>query len=768
MFLVILVFIVFGQTIHFDFVNYDDDLYVYENQIVLKGLTLEGVAWAVAYGEIGHWHPLTWVSHMLDCQLFGRWAGGHHLTSVVLHAMAAVLLFLLFFQMTGAVWRSAFVAAVWAIHPLRAESVAWISERKDVLGAVFFMLTLGAYIRYLRRPSTPRNVLMVVVFALGLLSKNMLVTFPCLLLLLDYWPFGRLNQRSQFPLLLEEKIPLFILSALSCIITFLAPEKVAATQHLSLSLRLQNALISCCIYLRQTVWPTGLVAYYPNPSHSFSFPNVTGSLALLCLLTGAAIALRKRHPSLLIGWLWFMGMLIPVIGLVQISNYAHADRYTYLPQIGLILGGTWTLADCTGEWRQRRMALISVGAVVPIVFLVLACKQTSYWRDSETLWMHTLQCIPDNPLAHNNLGFALLNQGRTEEAITQYHEALQINPAYAEARNNLGIALLNQGRTEEAVVQWHEALQINPANAEAHCNLGIALNQQGRMDEAITHYGEALRINPDLAAVHYNLGIALFQQLRIEEAIVQWREALRINPAYADAHCNLGIALFQQGRIDEAVAQYGEALRINPAHASAHCNLGNALLLQGQTDEAIAQYGEALRINPAYAEAHSNLGGALFQQLRIEEAITQWREAIRINPAYADAHYNLSIAMNQQGRTEEAIAHAQKALELLPASFAIQNHLAWMLSTARQAYLRNGTRALELAIKANQSSGSKHSQFLRTLAAAYAETGQFQDAVKTAQDALQIAESQFNTELADDLRREIKLYASGQRFEDVH
>jgi len=720
--LVVLVFVVFGQTLRNQFINFDDNQYVYENPVVSKGVSLQGLRWALFYGGIGHWHPLTWVTHMLDCQVFGMWAGGHHLTSVVLHATAVVVLFLVLFQMTGAMWRCAFVAAIWAAHPLRVESVAWVSERKDVLAAVFFTLTLGAYIRWVRQPSIRRYVLVVASFALGLLSKNMLVTLPCVLLLLDYWPLGRLNQVSRFPLLLKEKIPLFALSTLSCAITFLVPEKLNAADHLPLWLRIENAIVSYGIYLQQTFWPSGLAVYYPNPTHSFPWWQVSGTLILLCLISGVAIGLRKRFPSLLVGWLWFAGMLVPVIGLVQISTYANADRYTYLPQIGLLVAGTWTMAEWAGNRRSRHVVLWC-GAVLGLCALpVTAWNQTFYWRDSITLWTHTLGCTNNNPVAQ---------QGRTEDAIAQYKEAMRINPAYAEAHGNLGSALFNQGRTQEAMKQYWEALKIKPAYAEADYNLGIALLQQGRTKEATGYF----------------------------------QEAIRLKPGFAEVHCYLGIALFQQGRTEEAITQYQEALRINPAYVEAHYNLGNALLRQGRTEESTGHFQEAIRLKPGFAEVHCNLGIALYQQGRTEEAIAQYQEALRINPDYAEAHCNLGIALFQQGQTQEAILHSQKAIDIQPAHTSIQNSLAWMLATAPQASLRNGAKAVQLAMQASESSNGKNPTFLRTLAAAYAEAGDFSNAGQTAQKALQLVEIQPNSKLADALRREIKLYKAGHPYE---
>jgi len=661
--LVALVWCVFGQTVRFGFVNYDD-MFVTQTPEVAEGLTPHGIGWAFTHLQVGNWIPLTTLTHMMDCQLYGMWAGGHHLTNVLLHAAAVVLLFLALREMTGALWRSAFVAALFAIHPLRAESVAWVSERKDVLSGVFFMLTLWAYARYARRPESRGSYIMALVWlALGLMSKPMLVTVPFVLILLDYWPLGRFQDASQLPGLLKEKIPFFALSGLSCVWTLFAQKgTIQPLEHISLFPRVGNALVAYVIYIAKLIHPGQLAVFYPLFKEGPGAWQVTGACLLLTALTAGAWVLRGKQPFLLVGWLWYLGMLLPVIGILQVGVQAYADRYTYLPQIGLCLAGTWAAVDWAGGSRHRRLALAGAGVAALSFLLVTASRQTSYWRDSVTLWTHAFDCTQDNALTRFTLGDALAQQGRPEEAMAEY------------------------------------------------------------------------------------------------------REALRINPDYVNAHNNLGLALAQQGQTEEAIAEYRQALRINPDFPEPHNNLGDALAEQGRTEEAIDEYREAVRINPAFAEAHYNLGKALARQGRTGDAIAEYREALRINSEYADAHNNLGIALAQQGQTGEAIAHMEKALELQPSSLSHQNNLAWMLATAPQASLRDGPRALELALKANQATGGSNPNIIHTLAAAYAEAGEFSDAVRTAQQALQMAEAQSNGALAGELRRELKLYEAGRRF----
>ncbi len=613
-FLLLAVALVFGQTIRHEFVNFDDDPYVYENPVVQKGLTLGGFRWALTYGKIGHWHPLTWLSHMLDCQLYGLKAGGHHLTNVLLHAASVILLFLVLWRMTGFLWRSAFVAAVFAVHPLRAESVAWVAERKDVLSGLFFMLTIGAYVRYVRRPtSMVRYGTVALFFALGLLSKNMLVTLPFLLLLLDYWPLNRISDFNPRILLrlVAEKWPLFALSVASCVITFLVPEKVATGERLSLALRMENAVVSYVIYLWQMIYPSGLAVLYPNPISHLPFWKVGGALGLLLAVSGVIFAFRRKHPYLIVGWLWYLGMMVPVIGIVQISHYAHADRYTYIPQIGLYLMLTWMAANLCAGWQHRRVILGGFSAITLSALIYCAHTQVSYWRNSESLWTHTLACTADNYLAHNNLGIALAGRGQIDAAVAHYRKALEIKPDYPDAHNNLGAALAGRGQIDAAVAHYRKALEIKPDDAKAYTNLGVIMAGHGQIDAAIAHYQKALEIKPDSAEAYYNLGVALARRGQVDAAIAHYQKALEIKPDFAEAHSNLGVIMVGHGQIDAAIAHYQKALGIKPDYAEACYNLAVALAKRGQVDAAIAHYRRALEIRPDFAEARANLDLAL-------------------------------------------------------------------------------------------------------------------------------------------------------------
>ena len=502
---------VFAQTLRYDFVNYDDPSYVYQNTRIASGFSLPNVVWAFTHVHSENWHPLTTITHMLDCQLYGLKAGRHHFTNVIFHTVAVILLFLALLRMTGALWRSAFVAAVFAVHPLHVESVAWIAERKDVLSAVFFMLTLLAYFHYTREPSIGRYLIVASLVALGLMSKPMLVTLPLVLLLLDYWPLGRLqSQRAgngrQLVRLSVEKIPLIALSAVSSIVTFLAQRgAIGWTEQLPIMERLSNAAVTYVIYTRQMLWPVGLAVFYPHPENRLSIWVIIVAVIVLVGITAATFVLRKRAPYLITGWLWYLGMLVPVIGLVQVGWQGHADRYTYLPQIGLYIAVTWAVADLAVSWRFQRMALGVVAAFFVGVLSWRAWLQTSYWRDSETLFTHALAVTSNNDVALNNLGIISLDKGQLDKAIANLQAAIDLRPENGPAHDNLAKALLQKGRLAEAMAHYRKFLEIVPGNVEARNTLGTALIQQGRISEAIAQWQEALAIQPDNGNAASNL-----------------------------------------------------------------------------------------------------------------------------------------------------------------------------------------------------------------------------------------------------------------------
>jgi tetratricopeptide (TPR) repeat protein len=539
--LVAIVWIVFGQTLGHEFINYDDHEYVYENPRITSGLSLGGIGWAFTHVHSSNWHPLTTISHMLDCSLFGLQPWGHHFTNVLLHSAAAIFLFLALLELTDARWASAFVAALFAIHPLRVESVAWIAERKDVLSGLFFMLILWRYAVYARarRPTSGQYVLIVVLFALGLMCKPTLVTVPFVLILLDYWPLRRVPVKSLKDLLVE-KIPFFILSAGSCVATIVAQQKTISTlQQLSFGSRVGNAMVSYVAYIGQMIWPAGLAVFYPYPEGGWTVLQSILAFLVLVIISAAFFFGRNKYPYLLVGWLWFLGMLIPMIGIVQVGAQTRADRYTYLPQIGLYLLLALGSLALFSKWRRGSAILVIVAVLIIIGLAAKSYAETTFWRDSETLWNRTFVNTSNNYVAHNNLGGTLIKKGRVDEAVVHLQKALEIRPDYADAYTNLGHASATKREWADAATSYRAAIRLWPNYAKAHNSLAVSLAALGQTDEAIEQFHEALRLNPDYVDAHYNLATVLLRVNRRDEAVVQLRELLRLRPNDVNAKAQL-------------------------------------------------------------------------------------------------------------------------------------------------------------------------------------------------------------------------------------
>jgi tetratricopeptide (TPR) repeat protein len=521
------------------FITMDDDVYVTANARVRAGLGLAGGRYALTTFDGGNWHPLTWISHLADISLFGLDARGHHLTSILIHALAAAALCVALYRLTGALGRSAAVASLFGVHPLHVESVAWVAERKDVLSGLFFALALLAYARFARRPGPGRLAVVAVALALGLAAKPMLVTVPAVLLLLDFWPLGRAPRGAAWTRLLAEKLPLVVLSAGSAALTVLAQRGIGAVTPLEVytpGMRLGNALVSYAAYLGATFWPAGLAVYYPHPMGRLPLAQVAAAALALAAVSWFAWSGRRRRPYLPAGWLWYLGTLVPVIGLVQVGGQARADRYTYLPLIGVFLMLAWWL-PATRVLRDPR-ARAGAAAAVVLLLSGLSVVQVSFWRDSETLFRRALAATSNNWMIHNNLAGVLVARGRPDEAIEQYRASLRIHPT-ARTHNSFGTVLLNRGRIPEALEQFRLAVHSRPTYASPWNNLGLVSAMLGRFDEAIGHYQEALRLKPDLYDAALGLGRALHARGRVGEAAEAYRTALRIRPDSAEARAGL-------------------------------------------------------------------------------------------------------------------------------------------------------------------------------------------------------------------------------------
>jgi len=541
LFLVIATLAVYWQVNYHEFINFDDSSYILQNQHVQKGLTSESISWAFSFTDIAYWHPLTWLSHMLDCQIYGLIPGMHHRTSLIFHIVNSILLFFVLQKMTGALWKSAFVAALFALHPINVESVAWVAERKNVLSTFFWMLTMLAYVHYTTRPSLYRYLLTLLLLMLGLMAKPMLVTLPFVLLLLDYWPLERLRHQSPFNLILE-KIPFFALSAVSAYISSLSVQHykiVVSTELVPMQLRIANALVSYLKYIEKMIWPKNLAVFYPFPD-TLPVWQVFGAGLFLASISFLVLLNFRKKPYLCVGWLWFLGTLIPVIGLKQAGLWpAIADRWAYVPLVGIFIIIAWGVPELASKWRHKKFGLALAAAVLLLMLMTVTWLQVRCWTNSVSLFKHAFEVTANNFIVHFKLGESLAEQGRTEEAISHYQEVLRLKPYYALAHHNLGCMLADHGRTNEAMNHYIAALKINPKLERTHINLGCILNSKGERDKAIKHYFYALRLNNNSAEAYNNIGVVLALKGKFNGAIIFFQNALRIKPDYPEAQNNL-------------------------------------------------------------------------------------------------------------------------------------------------------------------------------------------------------------------------------------
>jgi Tfp pilus assembly protein PilF len=683
---------VFWRALDCGFVNYDDPGYVSSNPHVQSGFTLDGVVWAFTSGDESNWHPVTWLSHMLDAQVFGMHPGGHHFTNLLLHTANVILLFLLLRRMTGKLWPSAMVAALFGLHPLHVESVAWVAERKDVLSTFFWILAVWAYVSYVKKlsgetegPNAPLDgaelefpskiyyVASLFFFACGLMSKPMVVTLPFVLMLLDFWPLTRLRithgvaglDGALCKRLLIEKTPYFAMAILSSVITFMVQQSGGAMTHSWPFLtRVENAVFAYVRYLGKTFWPLDLAFFYPHP-HSFPVLAILPSVAFLGAVSAAVIFNAAKRPYLAVGWFWFLGMLAPTIGIVQVGLQSMADRYSYLPLVGIFIMLVWGLNAIFENNAAGRPILGAIAVVVLLLCGVLTSRQVAVWRDSETLFEHAVSVTKDNFLAWYNLATIRLGQGRRDEAAEDFRKTVELEPDFSKGQNNWGKILLQEGRVDEALVHLQKAVQLQPRLADAHYNLGSALLAKGKAGEALDEFQRQVDLVPN-----------------------------------------------------DPVAQE---------------NLANNLAAAGLVSDSIPFY----------------------------------ERAIRLQSNFFDAHYRLANVLERQGLIPQAIAHYRQALQIQPDSVKVCNNLAWVLATSPQAAARNGAQAVQLARWANKLSGGTNVIVLGTLAAADAESGNFHEAVETAQKARDLARVQTNVALADGLERQMKLYQANQPLRDA-
>lgn len=676
------------------FVDFDDPLYVTENRHVLGGIDARSLAWAFTTTHGGNWHPLTWVSHMLDAALYGDRAGGHHLTSLVLHGLNAVLLFLLLRTGTGRLWAPFLAALLFALHPTRVESVAWVSERKDVLSTFFGLLALVGYFRYARSGGVFRYLAVCLLFAASLASKPMLVTLPFLLLLLDAWPLGRvdglptLETAGKRPAALAvEKLPLLALSAASCWVTFAAQQAGGAVRSIEahpLGLRLANALLSYLRYLGKLVWPRDLAVVYPFPPE---IPPWQPAAALL-VLSGITLLCARRFrtaPHALVGWLWFLGTLVPVIGLVQVGSQSMADRYTYFPFIGLFIVLAWSAAAAAGHGRWRKIAVGSAAAFLVTAAAAGTRRQVPVWTDSLTLFGHAVEVTTGNAVAHTNLGVVLMESGRLDAAVDHFDRALRIQPDHPKTLNNMGMALALQGKTEAAMAYYRHALDRNPDYAKAHYNLAIALTKRHRWPEAVRHYREALRNDPEDLSVYNNLGGALLESGDVKGAADVFQKGLTIDGQHKELNANYGVALYRMGETAAAEGQFRRVLALDPGDAGAYSNLGFLQLERGMVGAALGLFETALKLDPGHAVARDNHEKTLAAREALRAAADALSQEIARRPEDAAARRRLAEIYRRLGREEAAAEQYRRLSALDPGDTETLLRLA-RLQAARGAY----------------------------------------------------------------------------------
>ncbi|MHC4395603.1 MAG: tetratricopeptide repeat protein [Planctomycetota bacterium] len=683
-------FAVYWQVHTYDFVRYDDDRYVTENPNVTVGLTQQSVIWALTTGYFSNWHPLTWLSHMLDCEMFGLNPGPHHLTNLFLHIANALLLFIILKRMTNALWQSAFVAAAFALHPLHVESVVWIAERKDVLSTLFWLLTVGAYMRYVKRPRPGRYLFTLLVFAMGIMSKPTVVTLPFVLLLLDYWPFGRFpnaqtvkdaeKTNHKFPdisfqwrtfyRLAMEKVPFLALSVFSSIVTYFSQRTgstVVPLHYLPVISRIANAVISYVKYMGKMIWPDRLAVFYPHSSlGAMSFGTGTvwlvASILILLVISIYVIRLARSHKYLPVGWLWYLGTLVPVIGLVQVGGQGMADRYSYVSFTGLFIIIAWAAPELIARWRYKKIALTAAVVVLTSAMMITTRRQVRHWQNSYTLFNH--------------------------------------------------------------------AVAVTENNSNMYYNLGVILANEGRFDEAVMNY----------------------------------RQALRISPNIFNAQSNLGIILFEQGEYDQAIECFKKAVQLKPDDHSTHHNLGLAYLRQGKLDKAEELFQGALQIKSDWPQTHNKLGTVYLQQGKLDKATTHLEYSVELKPDQPEVHRDLGLLFHQQGNFERVLYHWQKALELIPDNIEFMNNLAWIMATHQNPDFRDPQKAIRLAERACELSNYKIPGSLDTLSAAYAAAKRFDEAVTTAEKAIDLAMESGLTKLAEDIRKRLSLYKANKPY----
>jgi tetratricopeptide (TPR) repeat protein len=684
LFLIINIVVIYWQATGFDFVDYDDLIHVVDNPMVPGGVTWSGLKWAFTTTHTGYWSPVTWISFMLDRDIFGMSARGFHLTNVILHVINSLLLFYVLKRYTRALWPSFFVASFFALHPLHVESVVWVTERRDVLSTLFWLLTMLAYISFVEKRTFWRYVMILIFLAIGLMAKPMVVTLPFVFLVMDFWPLNRLWPQVgigvPFVRLILEKIPLFILSAASCSATFIAQKvggSVADSSIFPLSYRAGNALVSYCDYIWKMFRPVELAVFYPHPSGGIAGWKIAASATVLLATTILVIFLRRRR-YMLAGWLWYLGTLVPVIGLVQVGRQAMADHYTYIPLTGLFIMLVWFVGEMTVKLRYRNYLIGITGSLILVVLSIMAFRQVGYWRDTVTLFTHTAAVTKDNYLAYSLLGARYAHNGDFEKAKSELEKAMKFNVKEADVLYNIANGLALLGRTDESMEYYGRILSFNSGDTDTYIALAKLETDRGDFARATEIYHKGLMGNPQNGDLHGRLGTLFLQMGRVDEAIAELETAVKLKPDSA-IYANLGMAVSSKGQVERAIECYQKSIRMDPANAEAHYNLGNIYLAMERTSEAADEYRSAIKAKPGYSKAYGNLGIALLTLGKRDEGIKNFRQAVELDQNNVEARFNFAMALADKGAIDEAIEHLRKVVNLLPANPIARNNLAALL-----------------------------------------------------------------------------------------
>ena len=691
-FIISVTFSLYFQVHQFEFVGFDDNEYVYENPHVTSGINFENIRWALTAFHSNNWHPLTWISHMVDCRIFGLNPGWHHLVNLFFHISNSVLLFIIFRRMSGRLWQSAFVAAVFAVHPLHVESVAWVSERKDVLSTFFGLLTILSYAWYVGKQNFKRYSLVISFFILGLLSKPMLVTLPFVLLLLDYWPLRRFHfqkeaegSRQNFfnikHINIIEKIPLFVIAAASSIMTFFAQKAGAVMVSLAfipIETRVANAITSYVSYIVRLFVPLNLSCIYPHPL-VISWEKLLLSVTLLMIISAFAIKNIKKAPYFIVGWLWFLGTLVPVIGLVQVGMQSMADRYMYIPSIGLLLIISWGASEIIQKKKAAKKVSETVAIIGIILMVIISWKQIAYWENSEKLFKRALQVTDNNYIAHHKLGAYFSTQGREENAIKNYLKSIQIDPGFHDSYFNLGLLYYHQGEMEKAVSNLLKAAAIKPDYADTYSILGAAFFQKKDYEKAEENYLKEVKIAPDRIDANFNVGAVYLCLDKIDEAIAFFKKTIDLRPDFVNGYHYLGLSFDKKGQGEKALEYYQIALGIKPDSMKIRFLVAKKMMEQKKFAKAADQYSSILRLNPNNANAMHKKGVALSKLGDIDNAIKYYSKAIKLEPKFAEAYFDLGSALYIKGDVNGAISCFEQTLRIRPGFSKAKKRLEYVL-----------------------------------------------------------------------------------------